>query len=973
MDYLAFNDEGVEDEVRAVATQPNDPEEDSRTATFSLRGSKRASPEVVIIAKDAETMDVHQPVRSSKRQKTNGAMQDLNKMSLSEGFDRIGQGHTYREWDEERAAIQADTTETTSLASGRPRRTTKTKQQKTSSAISKPKQTHEKVTSSTSGPALGTRSHQAPKPSTESGATGSTSMDGVESSSSAPRQTSGKKYSTQVRIANLATKVTLEELQEFLVKFNHDPFSAFSMEKTKEKRKKGHSLLINFQSLAEAQRAVKELQGQRIRSRKVVLSYEKGAATEPQTALAPQPMKKAASQPCQKPQSPGACQAIEILSDDEEGEIDENAPAQTLALPATGRAEENHQIKLINDAARQMAARVCKGKFKLDRTQQNFQQGLALLLSVQWPTVAAARKTVPRNLLRRRLYGIIPFARYDKIRVCWQPTTTKATDPEKCIVVYRSQAATTAAETYLRSKEFTVQNLSFTIEVERSEEIQESAAIKAAAYRAVPKGVDRESLAIGIAGAARKEIAHGMYTTKKYLTYCSNPQVPLFVEKPGVIEAPNETEVATRPIESNVNNNNNNNNNEDAMELSPPTTTIITQIATQAIQNPLNMSPSSSLTDLPIPARSIMSQLNEQERKLQTKYNFIERDDEVVFCPLCNERGHMDETCSQRACKHCGIVDDHLDISCPKHMKCGKCQERGHIEADCPAKLRRTAADGFIDCDICGGDGHKEENCPNHFIMMFKPPSEPRKVDSINVCCYACAGPHFGDDCLDRDKMVRKRAPLTESMHVFAASFANRFLNTPLGPVKRYHHPQTASNGRPPAASSRRGGRFPHANGRTMNHAINLDDAQDSLDDLPRRAPPRAAYIPPPPPDDHQPPLPPGPPPPSSSRHYQPPPLRYDPYRGNDGYVPYQGNNSYSDRPRSYNNVAPPNYPQQQQQQSRRRSRSPSRRRGGGYMGMSDNYRDRDEPSYPRGNNSSMRGPPPGPPGSHLGGYSVRR
>ncbi|KAE9962639.1 hypothetical protein BLS_010184 [Venturia inaequalis] len=973
MDHLAARDDGTEDEVKAVATNNHDPElEDSRTATFSLRGSKRASPEVVIIARDPETMDIDEPARSFKRQKTEGAMQDFNSVSL----DGKGQEQTYQEWDEERANIQADPSEQTSLAAGRPRRTPKSKQQKTTVANSKSRQPREELTSSTSGPALGTRSQRTSKSSTQSSATGSASMDGVEPSSSASSQTSGKTPSTLVRFANLPSKVTLEELEKFLADFKHDPFTTFS--KDKKKRRKDHSLLVNFQSLSEAQRAVTKLKGQRIRSKMVIVTYEKGAATEPQKAPAPKPSKKAASQPSQKPPSLKVSRAIEILSDDEEGEIDESARVQNLDLPATGSAEEIHEIELINGAARQMAARVTKSKFKLDRLQQNFQQGLALLLSVQWPTVAAARNTVPRDSLRRRLYGIIPFARYDKIRVCFQPTKPKAMDPEKCIVIYKSQAAITAAETYLKSKQFTEQNLSFTIEVERGEDLPETAAIKAGAYRTIPKGIDRESLAIGIAGAARKEIAHGMYTTKKYLSYCSNPQIPLFEEKPGAKQAPSEPKdstLDTRPIKLIVN------YNDDALNNFPGTTTpTTTQIATQTTQNPPSMSPPSSLTDLSIPVRSIMSQLSERERKLQTKYNFIERDDEVVFCPLCNERGHMMETCSHRACKHCATVDDHFDVSCPKIMKCGKCQERGHVEADCPAKLRRTAADGFVDCNICGRDGHKEEKCPDHFILMFRPPAEPRKVDSINVCCYVCAGPHFGDDCLDRDKMGRKRAPLKESMHVFAASFANRFLTTPLGPTKRYHHPQTASNGRAPAGSSRRGGRFPHANGRTVNNAIDLDNSQDSRSNLPRRPPPRASHIPPPPPDEYQPPLPPGPPPPSSSRHYQPPPpppSRYDnqPYRGNDGYVQYQGNASYSDRPRSYNNVAPPTYSQQQQQQSRRRSRSPSRRRGGGYMGTSDTYRDRDGPSYPRGNNN-LRGPPPppsGPPGSHLGGYPVRR
>lgn len=536
MVYLAAKDDGADDEVRAVATDINDPEEDSRTATFSLRGSKRASPEVVIIAKDADTMEIDAPVRSSKRRKTEGAMQE----TFDEGFDESGQEHPYRGWEEEleHIATQTDAPENVSLASGRPRRAPKTKQQKTRAAHLKGllKQSDEELTSSTSGPALGTRSHRASNSSASSAAKGPTSMNDVEPSSSASRQTSGQSRRTQVRIANLPSRVTPEELQAFLTHFNHDPLAAFSMDT--KKRKKVHSLLVNFQSPSEAQRAMKELKGQTIRSKKVILSYEKGTATEPQTAPAPQPFQEASPvpQPPQKPQASDVSRAIEILSDDEEGEIEESAPVQTQELP-TGSAEDIHQIGLINGAAKQMAARVSKGKFKLDQTRQKFQMGLALLLSVQWPTVTTARETVPRDVLRRRLYGIIPFARYDKIRVCLQPTTRKATDPEKCIVVYTSQDAATAAETYLKSKQFTEQNLSFTIEVGRSESIK---AIKAAAYRVVPKGVDRESLAIGIAGAARKEIAHGMYTTKKYLGYCSNPQNLLFEEKPEVKQAPSE-------------------------------------------------------------------------------------------------------------------------------------------------------------------------------------------------------------------------------------------------------------------------------------------------------------------------------------------------------------------------------------------------------------------------------------------------
>lgn len=551
MDYLAANDDGAEDEVRVVATNTNDPEElDSRTATFSLRGAKRASPEVLIIIKNPNTMDIDEPSRPSKRQKTEGAIQDLNEMSFDEGLDQFGQGHAYREWEEERTIVQADRSEHVSVASDRPCRTPKSKQPKTTTANSKPKQTPEEVTSSTSGPATGTRSHRASNSSTQFGATGLISKYGVLS---APPQIPGRK----VRITSLPSKVTLEEVKDFLTDFQHDPL-CLTMGEGKKKKKKVASVLVQFRSLSEAQRAITELNGRMVRSRKVILFYDYDEATESQTATAsqplapeewlqtataPRPLQKATPvpQPSQKPSAPQVSRAFEILSDDEEGEIDETALAQTLDLPGTAaRTEEDQQTERIHGAARQMAARLSKGKFGHNPPQLKFYEGLALLLSVRWPTVAAARKTVSRDVLRRRLYSIIPFARYDKIRFCLQPKKAKDKDPEKCIVIYTSQEAATAAETYLKSKQFTEQDLSFTIEVQRSEDIKFTAARTAAAHQLVPKGFDRESLAIGIAAAARKEIAHGMYTIKNYLAYCSNPQNPLFEEKQEAKQAPSE-------------------------------------------------------------------------------------------------------------------------------------------------------------------------------------------------------------------------------------------------------------------------------------------------------------------------------------------------------------------------------------------------------------------------------------------------
>lgn len=510
MEYMVSTDDGADDEMKVVATNTNnDPEEDSRTATFSSKGSKRPSPE----PEAAKNSD-------SKRQKLKGAM------------------NMDHDWKEPQGRTSPEQT----LASTRTRRTSKPKQQKMGNETSKQPAGWQELTKKTLQEVGSSNSISAPAPRTRSqrllnassilsSSSSLTSIDGVKSLPAASDEESDKGRGFPVWITRLPHKVTLEELQEFLGDFDHDPLP--SLATIKKKGKKVKPLRVTFQSLAEAQRAITELNKGKVRSKKVFVRYDSG--NPPKALAAP------AAKPNQKSQAPQLPTTIDLLSD-EEGEIDESAPPQALAV---SEAEEDvRQAELLNAAARQMVTRLCKRKFKVAQTKKNFDDGTALLLSVKWPTVTVGSKGATREMLRRRLYGIIPFTRYDTISGCLQPTLPRAKAPETCIVVYTSQEATTAAEQYLNSKHSTEQDLKLTIDVERSVDTN-------AQHKPVSKGVGRECLAFGIASIAREEIAQGLYTTKRFLSYCSSPHRPLFEKEAGVNKPPSERKsIPLNPLSS---------------------------------------------------------------------------------------------------------------------------------------------------------------------------------------------------------------------------------------------------------------------------------------------------------------------------------------------------------------------------------------------------------------------------------------
>ncbi|KAF2091886.1 hypothetical protein K490DRAFT_32610, partial [Saccharata proteae CBS 121410] len=143
-----------------------------------------------------------------------------------------------------------------------------------------------------------------------------------------------------------------------------------------------------------------------------------------------------------------------------------------------------------------------------------------------------------------------------------------------------------------------------------------------------------------------------------------------------------------------------------------------------------------------------LAQLSREEVLLQNRYFGVVDGDAPTHCLTCADEGHMSDQCPTRTCAHCHSVDRHFSSSCPKIMKCTKCREHGHEWFDCPSKLARSKADGFL-CDLCNENGHVEEEC-SMLWRTFDPAkiANLKMVDRIPAWCYECGSEkHWGDDC----------------------------------------------------------------------------------------------------------------------------------------------------------------------------------------------------------------------------------
>ena len=122
-----------------------------------------------------------------------------------------------------------------------------------------------------------------------------------------------------------------------------------------------------------------------------------------------------------------------------------------------------------------------------------------------------------------------------------------------------------------------------------------------------------------------------------------------------------------------------------------------------------------------------------KRKEFLTKSEDGEREFEsYVVCRNCGRVGHFESKCDQPSqrktvCFHCGQTG-HTSKECPNPKEsaealrvCRHCGELGHFATECPEpSVARPAK-----CPLCGGFGHKLEDCPRD--MPAEKPKEEAK------------------------------------------------------------------------------------------------------------------------------------------------------------------------------------------------------------------------------------------------------
>ncbi|PFH52703.1 hypothetical protein AMATHDRAFT_107883, partial [Amanita thiersii Skay4041] len=121
-------------------------------------------------------------------------------------------------------------------------------------------------------------------------------------------------------------------------------------------------------------------------------------------------------------------------------------------------------------------------------------------------------------------------------------------------------------------------------------------------------------------------------------------------------------------------------------------------------------------------------------------------------------------------CLTCGARNEHVTRSCPISKVCFTCGMKGHINATCPNRraIRGTDVDRYNDCDRCGSQQHKMNECPTWW-RLYEYVTDKERSSIIRVreekkdltlgaggesyissdpWCYNCGDiGHWGDDC----------------------------------------------------------------------------------------------------------------------------------------------------------------------------------------------------------------------------------
>lgn len=138
---------------------------------------------------------------------------------------------------------------------------------------------------------------------------------------------------------------------------------------------------------------------------------------------------------------------------------------------------------------------------------------------------------------------------------------------------------------------------------------------------------------------------------------------------------------------------------------------------------------------------------------------------DVPFCITCTSLEHDTANCPEAKCKFC--QEEHFTYQCPSRRRCEKCKQLGHSKSSCKEKLAVAPGEGFMECALCQGQDHQEENCTELWQTYRPKIGFTKKVKQLPIFCYCCgAQGHFGSDC----GLAERKGPLSETWTMAYAS-----------------------------------------------------------------------------------------------------------------------------------------------------------------------------------------------------------
>lgn len=161
--------------------------------------------------------------------------------------------------------------------------------------------------------------------------------------------------------------------------------------------------------------------------------------------------------------------------------------------------------------------------------------------------------------------------------------------------------------------------------------------------------------------------------------------------------------------------------------------------------------------------------ISQEELELRQRY-YSGVPQDSPFCVTCASLGHNTASCPEAQCKFC--KEQHFTYQCPLRRRCEKCKQLGHSKGSCKEKLAVAPGEGFMECALCQGQDHQEEDCTELWQTYHPKVGSTKKVKQLPIFCYCCgAQGHYGSDC----GLANPKVPPSE---IWTTAYASLYLDS---------------------------------------------------------------------------------------------------------------------------------------------------------------------------------------------------